>query len=470
MTAKPVASPTLAAARAMLAILIALICSAGKTRAQEPAQTRKGEVRVSGHSLEDGDGVFLGLGASYFTALWRCKNDPARLESDLAFLSCNGFNYLRILSMVGYYPAWEGLEIAPVAFENKHGKKVAAWPDYWQQLGRYIDTAYDKFGLRTQVTLFADAQLMPDKDARIEHMRRFLAETVPGREHKIIMIEVANEAWQNGFPEDAGVVDLREFAKFLADGTTIPISITSNHDWPELGSPKGFEQVYADSAADLATWHFSRDRRTDDGWKPVYDCWEFGERPGFPPVSSNEPIGPGSSVNAEMEPVRLVMAAAFAYAAKLPMYVFHCEAGVFGKSAFEEMPGIDQFGHLLRLLPADLPDWKRNDGKVVDAPFTTFAAGKENRYWPEIEGGDDGCVRNIGGRKEDRFVCVPIGIREGGLELRARHALEMDAYHPLTGEKLLSAVLRTGEKIALPAGPGALIVIGRQLPEPAESQ
>jgi len=245
----------------------------------------------------------------------------------------------------GYYPGWRGREIAPISFATKDGRKVDAWPDYWQQLREFIDLAYDKHRLRTQITFFADAQLRPEKETRIEHMRKLLAELVPGREHKIILLEVANEAWQNGFPGDEGLADLREFAELLDSRTDIPVAITSNHDWPTLGGAAGFDQVYAGAAADIATWHFSRDRRSDEGWKPVYDCWQFGERPGFPPVSSNELIGPGASVNAEKEPNRLVMAAAFAYVAKLLMYVFHSEAGVFGKSRFEETPGSTGWAH-----------------------------------------------------------------------------------------------------------------------------
>jgi hypothetical protein len=221
--------------------------------------------------------------------------------------------------------------------------------------------------------------------------------------------------------------------------------------------------VYANSAADIATWHFSRDRGTDAGWKPVYDCWDFGERAGFPPVSSNEPIGPGSSVNTEREPIHLVAAAAFAFVAKLPMFVFHCEAGVFGKSRFEETPAIDQFGPLLRLLPPDLPNWKRNDGKSPLSPFVVFAKGEPDRYWPEVEASPDGCVRNIGSRNGKRFVCVPIGIKPGGLQLEARQALRFSAFDPLTGESLHSATMRAGERLTLAPGPGALLLVGEML-------
>jgi hypothetical protein len=182
-------------------------------------------------------------------------------------------------------------------------------------------------------------------------------------------------------------------------------------------------------------------------------------------VSSNEPIGPGSSVNTEQEPIRLVMAAAFAYSAKLPMYVFHSGAGVFGRTRFEDMPGIDRFGPLLRLLPPDLANWERNDGKEASAPFTVFAGGEANRYWPSFARTRDGCVRNVGSRKGDEFVCMPIGIRPSGLQIQAREKLTFTAYDPLTGEVIKSAALQSGEILTLPAGPGALIILGQVTPK-----
>jgi len=431
------------------------------TRAVQAAVGRRGRVRVVGHALVDDGGPFLGLGVSYFSALWRCRNERARLEEDLGFLSRQGFNYYRMLSMVGYYPVWEGREIAPASFTSRRGRRVDAWGDYWQRLRELIDLAYDRFGLRTQITIFADAQSMPDKAARIEHMRRLLAEVVWGRENKIIMLEVANEAWQNGFPGEQGVADLREFATYLNERTEVAVAITSNHDWPDLGDLRAFDRVYAGASADLATWHFSRDRRIDDGWKPVYDCWELGERAGLPPVSSNEPIGPGSSVNSEAEPIRLVMAAAFAYAARLPMYVFHSEAGVMGKTRFEDTPGIGCFGPMMRLLPGDLPNWRRHDAKDAHAPLVVFAGGQANRYWPQVQDAPDGCVRNIGGSSGERFVCVPIGIRAGGLMVEARRAMEFTAYEPLTGQVWQEGRMRRGERVRLRGGSGGLIVVGR---------
>ena len=434
-----------------LALMLWFPCSTlSETDFRKPA----GAVRVKEHSFTDNNGPFLGLGASYFTSLWRCKYDRPRLEKDLSFLAKQGFNYIRMLSMVGYYPAWDGLEIAPVTFNNKNGKRVEAWPDYWQQLRELVDIAYGH-GLRTHITIFADAQLMSEKHARREHMRKLLDDVVRGREHKIILLEVANEAWQNGFPGDQGIADLREFASYLNGQTEVPVAITSNHDVED-----GFEKTYAGSDADLATWHFSRDRSVAEGWGPVIDCWEFATKPGYPPVISNEPIGPGASVASEKEPIRLVMAAAFGYVAKLPSYVFHSEAGVFGKKRFEDTPAIREFGSLLRLLPPDLPGWNRYDGNSPDAALKILAAEKD---FPAANSPSNASLMSAGSRKGNHFVCIPIGLKSGDLQIEARYPVSFNVHHPLSGEELKSATLKAGERLKLQGAPGALIIRGQVL-------
>jgi hypothetical protein len=350
-----------------------------------------------------------------------------------------------MLSMVGYYPAWEGLEIAPVAFSNKREKRVEAWSDYWDQLRVLVDLAFDKYQLRTHITMFADAQLMPNKRDRIDHMRKLLNEVVRGREEKIILLEVANEAWQNGFPGERGIADLREFATFLNTRTDVPVAITSNHDVED-----GFEKTYTGSDADLATWHFSRDQRAAAGWEPVIDCWDLAVKPQCPPVISNEPIGPGASVASEEDPTKLVMAAAFAYVARLPSYVFHSEAGVFGKTAFDDTVAIDRFGALVRILPKDLASWERNDGTGFEAPLHVA---------------EGSCVMNAGSRKGSDFVCVPIGIKPGGLPVQAKVTVRFQVFDPLTTEELTATTLKAGERLLVPTDSDALIILGRLEPD-----
>ena len=396
---------------------------------------RTGRVRLDDHALVDDQGAFLGLGVSYFTALWRYRHDRARLESDLAFLAQQGFRYTRVLSMVGWFPAWKGLEIGPVNFTNRADHAVAAWPDYWQALAGLVDLSYDRFGLRTQLTIFADAQLMPLKAARLEHLRRLLAEVVAGREHKIILLEVANEAWQNGFPGDEGVASLREFTRYLADRTEVLVATTSNHE----GS---FESLYRDGAADVATWHFSRDRAADGGWRPVIDCRRLAQVPGCPPVSSNEPIGPGASVTSESDPARLVLAAAYAFASRLPMYVFHSEAGVFGRRRFEDTPAVRDFRHLTRLLPGDLANWTSTEAREPGAELRA-----------------EGCVSMVCCRKGERIVSIPVGIRGEGLALTAWTPLRLRALDLLTGRELGVMDLVAGKRTTLTQKASAVILI-----------
>lgn len=422
--------------------------------AEASSGRRTGPVQVVGHSLRDRDGPFLGIGVSYFTALWRFRYDRPRLESELRFLSRCGFNYYRMLSMVGWNPAWRGLEIAPIDFTTRDGRRIAAWPDYWRQLGDLIDLAYDRFGLRTQITIFADAQLMPRKEDRIAHMQRLLTDVVAGREQKIILLEVANEAWQNGFAGPDGVADLRELTRMLSERTAVPVATSSNHE-------ASFASLYRDSAADIATWHFSRDRQAEEGWKPVTDCWALGDLAGMPPVSSNEPIGPGSSVASEQDRTRLVMAAAFAYIAKLPMFVFHCEAGVMGRTRFQDTPAIGRFRGLVGILPNDLPAWARFDARDPQSPFTIYAGGIANATTLERPSSRDGCVRMVGTRRGNQFVCAIVGIRPGGLMLEAKTDLHFRVVDPATAKSTGVCRMRPGEQRTLPQGPGAWILIGR---------
>ncbi len=419
-------------------------------------------VRVSGKSLVDNSGPFLGLGATYFQALRRAKYDRTRLNSDLALLASKGINYVRVLSMVN----WDALEIAPVSFTNSAGHFVAGWPDYWQQFRDLLDIVASN-GLRAEITIFADAQyVMPSKAVRQTHLDGILA-NIAGREDKIVHLEVANEAWQNGFPGSQGVTDLRQFAQYLADRTSVPVAITSNDDT----SDSGISSLYSGSAADLATVHFSRDVGTiEGGWLPVRDCYRAGNLPGVPPVTSNEPIGSGSSVNTETDPIKLCAAAVFAYIANLPAYVYHSRAGVFGyvnccppsggEVRFEDTAGINAYQYVRQILPPDLSSWVRNDGLESSAPFTVFCNGQANKYWPDVSNPTSGCDRNIGSAKGNQFVCLPMGILGGGLTLQARRPVSFQVINPLTGAVVNNFAINTGSQITLQQGPGAYILKG----------
>lgn len=434
--------------------------------ADAPAQTKpKGLVRLQGRSLCDDRGPFLGLGASYFQALRHAKYAPDRLRRNLALFASKGFNYIRVLSMV----SWDGLEMSPVRFTNRAGRVVEGWSDYWQRLIELLDLA-GQHGLRVELTIFADAQyVMPNRAARQAHLDGILAH-IAGREQHILHLEVANEAWQNGFPGSQGVADLRRFTRYLADRTSVLVAITSSEDT----SDQGIVSLYCGSAADLATVHFSRDLRTvEGGWLPVRDCYRAGSLPGVPPVSSNEPIGPGSSVASESDPIKLCAAAVFAYLSNLPAYVYHTRAGVYGyvrccppagdEDDFEMTAGINAYQHLREILPSDAASWTRNDGVGPSAPLTVFCNHDPNRYWPDVNHPRDGCDRNIGSVKRNEFLSLPMGILAAGVTFEARRPMRLHVVNPLSGEVVSRHALRMGERFTLPQGIGVHLLKGNFL-------
>ncbi|GEM_PF-2021507 len=428
--------------------------SGGGITAAPPDALPQGLVRVQANSLTDDTGAFLGLGTTYMTAMWQARNNRELLRSDLRFFRQNGINYIRILAQVGG-DYWRGLDIAPLEQRNSDGI-VPAWSDWTAQLQDLLDIVFEE-GLRTEITIFGSAGDLTGGAGARQQVVEMVLSAIVGREHKVLMLEVANEGWQTGFPDAAGLLEMQSLGSLIAGATDVPVAITSNHGVNTLA------ETYAGTNADIATWHFSRDLGEDNGWGPVHATWFADAVPGVPPVSSNEPIGPGSSVASEERPIRLVMAAAFAWVAKLPMYVFHTSAGVRHSQTFESMAGATSFNHVRRIIPGDVASWVRHDAADSQSPFTIYSGGQANRTSVQT-GAGDGCVRAIGARKGPELVFLPIGIGGGGLTLEAREAVTARVHNPLTGEIVQELSMTAGQQVTLPQGPEAYVITNAVVP------
>ncbi len=430
-----------------------------------PRKIRKGAVRGRDTSIFDDDGQFHALGASLMWATSGYRNARDELERDLETLADAGFDYIRVLGVVGC--PGPGLDACgrAGATDAWDGKEADwRWPDFDAVIAGLTDLAYDKYGLRVEWTLIGDGQYnIPNRNDRFNLVDRFLAMS-RGREHKIMHFEIANEAWQNGFGGDSGVQQLRELTRYMNDRTDILVAASAMGAECNGGTSE-VETLYAGGIADLATMHYSRNTR-EDGWRPVRQPWGFHECRGVPKLASNnEPIGPGSSVASDTDPVRLAAAAVATYISKQPFYVFHSRRGVgigrnFGFEAswpMDRMTGFDAFKAMKTYLPADITSWSRQNHYWADHPFETYGNGKLNEMWPDTNG-PNGVTRHFAAVNGGRFVTLPIGIRNF-VEIAAKRNMEFDVLHPVTGEVVAHHVLNGGDRIRL-SGLGAFVLIG----------
>ncbi len=415
---------------------------------------RTGVVRVENKALVDDQGAFHALGTSLFWALWGYQNDRARLEQNLAYLADNGFDYIRVLGVVGDPNGpdyWDGREA------------VFAWPDYAEAIRGLTDLAYDSYGLRVQWTLIGDGQVsVPTEVERYALVDAFVAMAADGRAHKVILFEIANEAWQNGFGGDDGIAQLRELSSYMKGATDVLVAASA----PEGASCEDMLLVYEGDVADVATIHFDRNVSLVDGpWRPVRQPWGLEGECNLGIVgNNNEPIGPGSSVASEIDVERLVAGAIATYVANIPFYVFHTRAGIRGDDDIWNMAGASSFTHVKDLVPNDVTSWSRRNAYMNGHPFIVFAGDESGTLyaddmWPDFGGSaSSGVVRMYGQIAGDRFFTFPMGIKNF-VELEARYGLDYEVRHPLTGELVQQGSLDQGAHLRL-EGAGAFVVTG----------
>ncbi|HUP38600.1 MAG TPA: hypothetical protein VM115_00660, partial [Vicinamibacterales bacterium] len=121
---------------------------AGLRAQSATARQAQGPVRAEGRAVADTAGPFNALGATMFWAAWAYKFDRSRLERNLEVLSAAGVDYVRVLGSVGG-TSWEDRTTDP------------RWPDYDAIIAGMTDLAYDRYGLRTQWTIFGGAPFTP---------------------------------------------------------------------------------------------------------------------------------------------------------------------------------------------------------------------------------------------------------------------------------------------------------------------
>jgi hypothetical protein len=400
---------------------------------------RNGRVRLTDRALADDGGPFNALGASLFWALWGERHDPERLEANLAWLADRGADFVRVFAMVGAR-SWSDRRIDPHA------------PGYWESVDGLL-SRLSAHGLRAQLTIFADAQvMMPDRAARRAFAERW-ADRAAREPERFVLIEVANEHWQNGLTD---VEEVRALARVVAERADVLVALSAT-------APEKACALYAGSVADVATVHYFR----RGGWPSVEQPWNWPADynracPGGLPVAFNsEPIGPGSSVNDEDDPARLVMAYVTTFVSQNAAYVLHTGAGVRGGGLADRAVGrranLFEVGSLdaaLRgiqaareYLPAGLANWDRHAAAAPSHPFAGFDAAVARGLVTAAHAATSG----------DRFVVAVLGLA-GPVEVRSRRACTVDVREPF-GPHATRLELGVGELLTV-AGGEAFVLIG----------
>jgi hypothetical protein len=409
---------------------------------KKPYEIRQGLVRLNGRTLYDDTGEFNALGATLMSAARWYKYDRARLDRELKTLQEGGFHYIRALGVV----AWQNQEIDP------------RWSDYAQVIEGVTDYAYDNYGIRTQWTIFGDAQvIIPDRNEQ-RRLVEYFVRMSKGREHKIILFEIANEYWQNGFGGDEGERAMVSFARYVNDNTPILVATSAG------GECENFNRINPPGVTDVGIQHFDRDTsKTDGPWRPVRQPWEYQACNGVP-GSNNEPIGPGSSVATDDDPMRMAMAAVTTYLSGLPFYVFHSRTGVglgekFGYDSnwpMSAMRGWDSYKNMSKYLPAGLSGWEHYGHAWAGNPLQIYGDGVPN--YMTTDGAKNGCMRNYAAANGTDFVVGPIGCK-GVVEFHAKWNMSIDIYHPLTGDLLQHLDLNSGQRFSI-SGETAWVIRG----------
>lgn len=402
--------------------------------AQTPGPfNRDGVVRRVGKALTDARGLFHPLGMTFFWALYGWKFERDRVLQHLDWFAGKRIDFLRTLGAVG----WTGETIDPT------------WPDYEELLAGYIDAAWDR-GIRTQITHLGGREF----DAMT--LARRVVNVLPGREHKVIAHEVANEAYSIGVDESV----LVQVAAYLGEQTPHLVGLSA----PAGGKPAWDRMNAAAHSVGAALFpvHTGRDG-ADFKWKQVRQGWDFKDTDLV--VSGQEPPGPGSSVDTNNSPLQLAMMRAVGVDSGGAIYVLHTGTTVYGRAHTHpsggfrpaniwEVANIDAIVAAVRdidtLLPEGVENWtKANTQWTTPNPVAPFQV---NGHWPTS--GSDGVNKAYAALSGQDFIQLPIGVRN--CRLTASYPLTCTIYDPLTLQPLTgleNVSKEAGETIDLPGDP-----------------
>ena len=401
---------------------------------QKLTRARPGVPRAAGRVVLDDAGPYNPVGATLFWGVWGWKHDRARTRQNLACLVATSdapvgcptqrvADYVRVLASV-QGASWADRETR------------ADWPDYVAQLRDFITTAYNEYGLRTEVTVIGGGDPNPlgvaDK----------VAQALSGIPHMVQHVEGANEL---NLPDNSIIRDILQRMKNVGIELVAPYS-------PTGGEFPAIKDIVTATFATMGTAHPDRSMTCppdDCDWRQARKGWSEGNFLPYP-TSINEPVGPQSSVAENWSPLQLAMMRATGIISGTSMFVTHVGPGIRGGGAadiargrnanFWELPHFAEISTAIKklgdLLPGDVANWQAFNQGWAGNPLSA------DNFW--TDGGDHGVVRMYVASNGPGIAAVLLGVKNF-VRVKALSSADYELYDGHTATLIGTRHLNAGE-------------------------
>lgn len=401
-----------------------------------------GALRLHGNTFADDRGpvlpVFCHFGEAYSAFVRRSDDVRRQLET----IAAAGYHGVRFWDVLGYYDqVWAGREVTPIAFANRRGARVAATPQYYEQLRAFL-RACDEHGL----SVMHDRGDLNSwsREQKIAHLTRVgaLYRELGARARPILAgLWACNEGYQNGVTTPEEAIEL--LRAFEQGAGALP-------DVRGLSAPNGAElhdlRAWSADPATVVTIHAYRGPGAHHRLRHVFSngyerCAQIG-KPGW----NTEPIGPGRmvTIGQEHDPAVLAALAAVSLVSR-QAWTYMSSPGVVWHGPIESQPGFLAVPAIARRLPRDVMGFRTlaHSGDQWSAVRPLVAEG-DRRF--DFAAHDDG-----------RFAGVAYAPRLTPLAVaRPGHFTVID---PGSGETVFDGALEPGAR--LPLEGVARVVLGQ---------
>lgn len=384
------------------------------------AVVRTGTVIGDGRAIRDRQGNFNARGITGFVMPFMLEHDPTYAHQTLAWMRDRRLDFAVVWGKVGG-GSWADREFGPRD------------ADYNAYMARFIDTAYDRYGVRTWIAYVADNY---DGVDPVDGARQ-LVDVIRGREEKIMGLEAANE---DNMPDEGRNL------KLVCDvfRSAFPSMLVVARCAPVIDGPSLDVDAYA-AFANCASGHLDRSLPME---KQIRQAWDY--RDSSRPVISREPAGPWSSIAELTDPLGRALMSFNDGVCGFAMDVYHNGPLIRSGGAWDrgrgipahvwDIPNVDaQVSGMMAmaaLLPADIANWSKFNGHWPGHPMPA--------KWVWTDGFAEGVNRIYAAVKGNDFYCAAIAVQGNSIHFFPRDS-RIDVIHPVTGEVLETAEVQGGD-------------------------